>query len=207
MPHSWRNATAGVRGAMPRIANAVFIGIVVVSVSEVFPRVGLRVGWTTIVLAVVWLAMAVDRVIASRRHSRSATIQTPAQAGIAAMGVAPWLLVPVLAHSYPQSALWRPLPLAPWTITAGIVLGIAVTLVRPLVKSRRRAEMARAPLALPDATVDAQLVAVSMLLTSASPFIAVLVGLWLVSILVRRAADAMSRARRIPVSVEHQANA
>jgi hypothetical protein len=168
------------------IALVVVVGVVLPVTSDLL---GIHDPRTIVVLAVCWSSAALKRLMAWRTGQlgqwqlvQAGRVKTAASA-IIFVGVAPWIVLPVLQLYHPHASLWATVNLPPWLRAGGAALMIG-GVMRPFLAAWRqdRPDVAPAtmgPVAVGSVTPGMLLDGLGFGLLAASPLLGVLTAIWL----------------------------
>jgi hypothetical protein len=167
------------------IVLAVVVGFVLPIASDLL---GIRDPCTIVVLGVCWACAALKRLMAWRNGQSRPPLQDErvkaAASVIIIVGIAPWVVLPLLQLHYPHASLWAPISLPAWLRAGGAVLMLC-GVMRPFLAAALpsdRPDLATAtigPSAVGSVTPGMILDGLGFGLLAASPLLGVLITIWL----------------------------
>jgi hypothetical protein len=177
---------SGPDGRLPRrMQDAVAILVLAVTAAEIARSTfSLPVGPIAAGFVCVWLSQAVRRVIDWRRGRVKARLLDARQWPhmlLFTLGLAPWVVLPILHTLRPGWPVWEALSFPAWLRGIGVLLGVAAALAATAVPRRASSgdTLGRHGTFVSPVSADAQLFVLSMLLASGSPLVALLSAYWL----------------------------
>ncbi len=142
---------------------------------------GIQANAIVVVFTMVWVTAAVTRLTEFRRGRRPAVKlgrSDPRATAIVLAGTAPWLLLGLLQHTYPTSAIWVPFEVPSLLRALGVALAI-VAVAEPFFRSIRKQSPDPHSAAEYRFSIAVLIRSAAILLLSGSPVFTLFCGLWL----------------------------
>jgi hypothetical protein len=164
----------------------VVVGFVLPIVSDLL---GIRDRRAIVVLAICWACAALKRLMAWRDGQwregqllQDGRVKTAASV-IIFVGVAPWIVLPVLQPYYPHASLWATISVPAWLRAGGAVLMVC-GVMRPFLAALRSdrpgiATASMRPAAVGSVRPEMLLDGLGFGLLAASPLLGILMAIWL----------------------------
>jgi hypothetical protein len=183
----------------PRVSNLIVLLIIMWELLEVCDGVlGVRGHACLIALTLGWLSQPAERIVEARHGSYAyCPVRDLWSTFVMFAGAAPWFIVGILYATHRSWPIWQPVPMPPLVRAAGAALALGLILSRPRWRGEPLRE--RAACAIPDLTVQSQLLVISMLLVSGSLVVVFFSLYWLVAIAISRLALRPPVAVAVPV--------